>query len=471
MLMILILVYQDTSFEEIKGEATAEARRQQIFAMYAQRMLKRRSARSAYKPQQTTNWLTHLARQMKQQNQTVFYVERMQPTWLQQKWQRRLYYGLIAGPICGLFVGLASLGTILSFPLTVLIAALIVGLLFGWLSEPGAENKCTKNITRIWISIRQRLTASLENRVVIGGVFGLFIGISSLLYLYLGDFDNWPLGSRIVGAFAGGLPLGLCMGVCVGLAVKLERRIEPLEGSSWSWIGVRRDSARWLFIGIALIVGLVCALPFMLSSHNMWLGYFLAFGLSTALQLIVVIILVSGITQGLSKRVLDTQHIVTPNQGTWRSARYGLIMALITGVIAGIFSGASDFLAYYWLPLHMGVAIKKALGIDREAVSIMSQLLRVTPATQQEFWLLHALFWGLVNAAIPALAVGLACGGAAYIQHFVLRFLLWCSRRGPFNYTRFLDYAAERILLRKVGGGYIFIHRLLLEYFAGMEIK
>jgi hypothetical protein len=33
----------------------------------------------------------------------------------------------------------------------------------------------------------------------------------------------------------------------------------------------------------------------------------------------------------------------------------------------------------------------------------------------------------------------------------------------------FLDYATERIFLRKVGGGYIFIHRMPLEYFAGLE--
>ncbi len=33
-------------------------------------------------------------------------------------------------------------------------------------------------------------------------------------------------------------------------------------------------------------------------------------------------------------------------------------------------------------------------------------------------------------------------------------------------YARFLDYCHERILLRKVGGGYIFVHRLLQEYFA-----
>src|SRR5689334_203677 len=41
----------------------------------------------------------------------------------------------------------------------------------------------------------------------------------------------------------------------------------------------------------------------------------------------------------------------------------------------------------------------------------------------------------------------------------------------PWNYPRFLDYAAEQILLRKVGGGYIFIHRFLLEYFANLEAK
>ena len=36
----------------------------------------------------------------------------------------------------------------------------------------------------------------------------------------------------------------------------------------------------------------------------------------------------------------------------------------------------------------------------------------------------------------------------------------------PLNYVCFLDYATARIFLRKVGGGYIFVHRMLLEYFA-----
>ena len=39
----------------------------------------------------------------------------------------------------------------------------------------------------------------------------------------------------------------------------------------------------------------------------------------------------------------------------------------------------------------------------------------------------------------------------------------------PKGYVAFLDYAADCILLRKVGGGYIFVHRLLLDYFAALE--
>jgi hypothetical protein len=64
---------------------------------------------------------------------------------------------------------------------------------------------------------------------------------------------------------------------------------------------------------------------------------------------------------------------------------------------------------------------------------------------------------------------GLAFGGDAFIQHFILRFLLWRAGSLPWNYPRFLDYAADRILLRKVGGGYIFVHRSLQDYFASLD--
>ena len=57
-------------------------------------------------------------------------------------------------------------------------------------------------------------------------------------------------------------------------------------------------------------------------------------------------------------------------------------------------------------------------------------------------------------------------GGIACIEHAYLRYSLW--RRGaiPLNYVHFLEFAAKRILLRRIGGGYIFVHQLLLEHFA-----
>jgi hypothetical protein len=68
------------------------------------------------------------------------------------------------------------------------------------------------------------------------------------------------------------------------------------------------------------------------------------------------------------------------------------------------------------------------------------------------------------------LAVGLIMGGSeAVIKHVVLRLFLERSGSIPRNYAALLDAAAKRILLRKVGGGYIFIHRYLLEYYASLE--
>jgi hypothetical protein len=78
------------------------------------------------------------------------------------------------------------------------------------------------------------------------------------------------------------------------------------------------------------------------------------------------------------------------------------------------------------------------------------------------------LYWGMALCAFGLMG-GLGMGGLAYLQHYILRALLWGTRAMPWHYVRFLDYAAERILLRKVGGGYIFVHRQLLDYFASLD--
>lgn len=62
-------------------------------------------------------------------------------------------------------------------------------------------------------------------------------------------------------------------------------------------------------------------------------------------------------------------------------------------------------------------------------------------------------------------------GGLACTKHFSLRLVLWQNGYIPWNYAKFLNRAAERRIIQRVGGNYRFIHRLLLDHFADMPIS
>jgi hypothetical protein len=77
------------------------------------------------------------------------------------------------------------------------------------------------------------------------------------------------------------------------------------------------------------------------------------------------------------------------------------------------------------------------------------------------------LFFGLQLGLGGVLFVGLA----AAVQHYILRFWLSCTHTFPWKAVPFLDDATTCTLLRRVGGGYSFIHHLLLEYFADLDTE
>ena len=73
---------------------------------------------------------------------------------------------------------------------------------------------------------------------------------------------------------------------------------------------------------------------------------------------------------------------------------------------------------------------------------------------------------GVAPAVGPAVFVGVYAGWRWVFQHYLLRLLLWWSGQFPLNITPFLDWAAQRVLLQRVGGGWRFVHRTLQERFA-----
>ena len=125
-----------------------------------------------------------------------------------------------------------------------------------------------------------------------------------------------------------------------------------------------------------------------------------------------------GLGFGLSRGEIKTQ--TTPNEGIHRSAR----MALGVGLGGGLFARLGGLWVY-----------------------------------------------GPVYGLVSGLLGGLEYGGMTCLQHLVIRLLLVRNGSTPWRYVDFLDYAAERLFLRKVGGGYIFIHRLLQEYFAARHVR
>ena len=77
---------------------------------------------------------------------------------------------------------------------------------------------------------------------------------------------------------------------------------------------------------------------------------------------------------------------------------------------------------------------------------------------------------GLNAAVVGGLFIGVLAalrdGGLDVIQHYTLRLMLAGRGYMPLACARFLDHAVALALLRRAGGGYLFIHRLLLEHFA-----
>jgi hypothetical protein len=144
----------------------------------------------------------------------------------------------------------------------------------------------------------------------------------------------------------------------------------------------------------------------------------------------------------------------------------GLVYGLLAGLLVGLFSGLTYVLHFGLVPRLAHERTIPNEGIHRSARHALGIGL-VTGLTL-------GLIAGSVSRLIDGLSFGLffgltaslVFGGLACLQHLATRALLTIHSFAPFRYIRFLDEAAERLLLRRAGSGYIFVHRLLLDYLA-----
>jgi hypothetical protein len=361
------------------------------------------------------------------QGQAIFLIERLQPDWLAtraHKWWYTTIDRASTALISALLVSIVALRLAWSTDWLVLLPAALIGGLFG--GHGTTSTRIPQALGRLMIVV---LGAALTVSLIYGIVYGVdhWLAAQQRLPEKGGLIPSVPTGFDPVWepAFLGlytalsTMLVGGVAGLLGGLPSLQPRRIAIVEQLGWNWGKAGRTASIGILAGLTIIVltdllrismgGLVIYLP----------RYFWGVLVPT-----LVLGLIFGVVGGLVGGEIGTN--TRPNQGIRRSVRNALLIGPLVIVSLEVLVNVMSLVGWYtWLTI-----------IDR-------------------------VLYGLM--------VGLALGGYAALSHLSLRIVLWRSGAMPWNYTRFLDYCAERIFLHKVGGGYIFIHRLLMEYFAALD--
>jgi len=266
---------------------------------------------------------------------------------------------------------------------------------------------------RRWVLGAVWVTVVVLFFVIVGLGGGGFIGLAQ--WLSVGQSPDW-IGGLILSAESGALA------AVVTSAALGSQRIEPMERVYWSWAKFRQRGP-WLVPASVLVGALLGGFVF-------W--FF--FGLDQVAWGLVVGSLLGAafapIGAGVRSRVSDSRS--RPNQGFRTSLRNGLRLGIL---------GLPPILLTVWIAGML-------LPAD-------------TPILTLRGWQSVPPF------AVMGFAFGfLFLGGWAALQHYSLRLSLRLEGRLPLRLADFLDHAARLVILRRSGGTWDFIHRLLLEHLA-----
>ncbi len=421
MLNVMRVAYNDASVVgqfNSEGSKTDEMEiaQRHLFDTYVKRMFLRRSQNSPYSSTRTNDCLAWLARKMAQHNQTVYLVEKLQPSWLPSRSWRWVYL-FITWLVTGLYGGilmwffLLLLQQIVPWPddladltamlvdrqvaqavfISILLSNLILGLLVGVIHGVFYETRRSSQED----SKRRGRQGWRQITVV-----GLLVGLAT--FLFFSPVDD--LGLAISWAIAEAVMFMIISRYAHGRTYNTE--IRTVEALGWSWINAAKGLGYGLFLGILAEI------------IETWL-----FGFNGILNTAFTFLAAGMILGGLRGSRLEVKN--RPNEGIRLSFRNAVLAALVTGL---------SLVLVTWI----------ASGENE-----------------------RALITGLLLALFAMPLFGLS----NVSKHYLIRLLLWYKKRIPWRFVQFLDYSAGLVLLLKVGGGYIYMHRMLQDYFVDQPQK
>ncbi len=328
--------------------------------------------------------------------------------------------------------------------------------LLAWLARQLAQSNQTQfhleQLQPTWLENRRSRFLYHCSVVVcyglVGGLFyTLFFVLLELLFNLTNPLIYPPSGLVLLESMPPSFALGGGIGLVTGLVSRRIPEIRPIENIVWLPSRIK------LSLVVGSIVGLIMWLSFWIPQK---LGVTVNYGplrndlptggLVAGLSIGLIAALGLFMLRGLSGTRIDEQNRVRPNEGIWRSARNGVFWGVLVMAFSLLILSVFSTSGFGSLP-----------NVSEQITQIMS--------------IITIVFGSIINysAILIWWIIALRMGGSPSIQHAVLRLFLWHAQSISWKYSRFLDYATEHILLRKVGGGYIFIHRFLQEYFASLD--
>jgi GTPase SAR1 family protein len=350
--------------------------------------------------------------------------------WLRQAqrppMRRRVADALTAAVMCGLVSGWCVTW------ISGLVSAVSVFLIVGF--SAAMNDRC-----RVWLL--RTLFASVISGALIAALSrpALSVSVPLLAWLWL-----WT---------GGGLAVGMIASLAIGLTIRSREswRLNDMSTPANTDRAWMRTAVMGLAIGVSL--GLAVVVTVRMGGYQTvrgigflgWWAHAALLRSQAALLLGTIGVTAAAVGTGSVLAALagalsgasgaDVERRLVPNQGIRQSALNVVMFAalgiLIVGLPYGLFNLSVGALFVRTLPT---AADFMNLGVGAGAT------------------------FGLLAGLLP---------GAACIQHFVLRLVLWASGTLPLRCASFLNFATRRRLLQRVGGRYRFIHVLLRDHLGG----
>ncbi|MEZ4228755.1 MAG: protein kinase [Polyangiaceae bacterium] len=253
-----------------------------------------------------------------------------------------------------------------------------------------------------------------------------------VLAVALGIFIPGTLAQLASGLPASASVLGSALAVLLTARTLRSPHIQTVEGIRWGW----RRALRWLPAG--LIGG---ALVGALFASRYWFG---------------------------GGDVADADEAL---RGLFSNLGYGALLGLFGAFAMGLEAADQATRA------EPGAGLRDSLGTAL-AVAIPGALVSALGSTQVLLPLLaragldlggQGAAFGVAWSGLVGLVLFFVYGGAAVTRHWVLRWVLALKTPLPRDLVTFLDIGAHAGILRRVGGGYLFMHRTLRDYFASLD--